>query len=118
MSRNSSLASCRTVLAVGLLLVAGIGAAQTLRPLFNYQGRLTDDLGTPLQGFVTIEFAILERVDTSSGSTVGTGLSLIWESVHGNIPVDDGYFSVNLGELVPLPIDVDTHLMNVWIPLR
>ena len=60
----------------------------------NYQGRLADINGVPLDGAYDLSFAIY-------GSTSGT--DLIWPAsgpeLHTNVPVSSGLFSVGLGSL-------------------
>ncbi|HNT73527.1 MAG TPA: hypothetical protein PKH77_00770 [Anaerolineae bacterium] len=86
-----------------LLLVALLIATQSLwaRPAavpnapgpsattVNYQGRLADNAGTPLDGTYGMSFALYDAA---------TGGTLIWgPEAHTAIPVSDGLFSVGLG---------------------
>lgn len=69
-----------------------------IQPLLNYQGRLTDASGNPLEGFVTLEFTIEQE------SAFGYDLySAVWQNTLVDVPLNDGFFSVNLGENEPLP---------------
>jgi hypothetical protein len=55
----------------------------------NYQGRLADSGGTPINGTRGMEFAIFDAA---------TGGNLIWgPETHAAIPVSNGLFSVGLG---------------------
>jgi hypothetical protein len=55
----------------------------------NYQGRLADNLGTPLDGSYGMSFALYDAA--SAGN-------LVWgPEVHDAVPVNDGLFSVGLG---------------------
>jgi hypothetical protein len=55
----------------------------------NYQGRLADNLGTPLDGSYGMSFALYDAA--SAGN-------LVWgPEVHDAVPVSDGLFSVGLG---------------------
>jgi len=55
----------------------------------NYQGRLADNLGTPLDGSYGMAFALYDAA--SAGN-------LVWgPEVHDAVPVSDGLFSVGLG---------------------
>ena len=55
----------------------------------NYQGRLADNLGTPLDGSYGMSFALYDAA---------TDGNLVWgPEVHDAVPVSDGLFSVGLG---------------------
>jgi hypothetical protein len=55
----------------------------------NYQGRLADNAGTPLDGTYGMEFALYDAP---------TGGNLVWgPESHSAVPVSDGLFSVGLG---------------------
>jgi hypothetical protein len=55
----------------------------------NYQGRLADDAGAPLDGTYGMSFALYDAA---------TGGDLIWgPEAHTAVPVSDGLFSVGLG---------------------
>ncbi len=55
----------------------------------NYQGRLADNLGTPLDGSYGMSFALYDAA---------TDGNLMWgPEVHDAVPVSDGLFSVGLG---------------------
>lgn len=72
-----------------LVLAAGNLVASDIAPkLVNYQGRLTDELGHPVDGTVTMVFTIY-------GSD--TGSDLLWQETHSNVQVEDGLFTVLLG---------------------
>lgn len=57
----------------------------------NYQGRLADSNGNPINDNRTIQFAIY---DAASGGNVVWGAE-----THANVPVTDGLFNVGLGSL-------------------
>ena len=61
--------------------------------LINYQGILTDDTGTPLEGTFNLSFKIY-------GSKLGND-SLWWEHQIG-VPVSNGLFNVMLGSISPI----------------
>ncbi len=63
----------------------------------NYQGRLTDDIGTPLNDTVDITFGIY---------AMPIGTSLLWSETHLNVTVSSGLFSVILGSETTLPDSV------------
>ncbi|MCP4540825.1 MAG: hypothetical protein GY832_27115, partial [Chloroflexi bacterium] len=86
-----------------LLVVALIATAQVwAKPLaspanapgpsattINYQGRLADNGGTPLDGTYGMSFALWDAA---------TGGSIVWgPEAHPAVPVSEGLFSVGLG---------------------
>jgi hypothetical protein len=61
----------------------------------NYQGRLADSGGAPINGSRAMTFAIFD--DAASGN-------LIWgPETHAAIPVSNGLFSVGLGSVLSIP---------------
>ncbi len=58
-----------------------------------YQGHLTDSGGAPINGTPDLKFGIYA---TESGVTP------IWEEIHNNVPITNGYFTVLLGSITPL----------------
>jgi hypothetical protein len=86
---------------VSLALPAAAGVPQ----LMNYQGRLSNDAGTPLDTTVSMEFAIYDD---------STGMVSHWSETHENVYVANGLFSVVLGTIVPIDDSVfaDT---NRWL---
>jgi len=62
----------------------------------NYQGYLTDDMGSPVpDGIYSIQFTIYS---TESGS------SNLWSSGVRSIQVTDGFFTHLLGSIAPMPV--------------
>ena len=74
-------------------------AGHTIPQTINYQGYLTDSIGNPLNGTVDMVFALYD---------VDTGGSPLWTETQTSVPVTDGLFSVNLGEVDPItnPLDL------------
>lgn len=66
--------------------------------LINYQGRLTDKLGKPLEGAYNVTFRIYDA------ETAG---SMLWEETHGGMVIEKGVFSVLLGSVIPLNLAFD-----------
>ena len=61
----------------------------------NYQGRLANDAGTPLDGSYGMSFALYDA------PTAG---NLVWgPEAHDAVPVTDGLFSIGLGSVTPIP---------------
>jgi len=83
------------LLCAALALASGAfgGVPQTI----SYQGYLTDDAGAPLTGPVAITFRLFDQL------TEGTEA---WAETHETVQLDDGRFSVGLGEVTALPADV------------
>lgn len=75
-------------------LGTSLGAwAQSAPLLLNYQGRLTDAGGIPRNGSFQM---IFELVD-------GGGAALGWTETHSSVAVNNGFFSVLLGSVTPMP---------------
>lgn len=66
--------------------------------LINYQGRLTDTGGTPLNGAYAITFRIYDA------ETAG---NLLWEEAQTGVVVNKGIFSVLLGSVASLNLAFD-----------
>jgi hypothetical protein len=81
-----------TVLAIALMAMASFAAA-AVPQVINYQGRLTDASGTPLDTAVSMTFAIY---DDSTAGTLG------WSESHDPVVVTNGLFSVLLGSVNPI----------------
>jgi hypothetical protein len=67
-------------------------------PQLAHQGRLTTANGTPVQGSTTFHFRLYDR---------GVGGEPIWAETL-DVPVEDGFYTVQLGEQTPLPIEAFT----------
>lgn len=66
--------------------------------LINYQGRLTDTSGKPLEGSYAVTFRIYDA------ETVG---SMLWEETHAGVVIQKGIFSVLLGSVTNLGLAFD-----------
>jgi len=62
--------------------------------LINYQGKLTNTSGVPLDGFYNMRFNIYN---------VATGGTSMWNEQQNNISVVDGFLSVHLGSATSFP---------------
>jgi len=80
------------ILAMALLIIASAALADVPRTI-SYQGRLTDDLGSPLTGTYDITFTIYS--DTNK-------IKIIWTEDHASVPVEEGLFNVTLGANNPI----------------
>ncbi|HDS01546.1 MAG TPA: hypothetical protein ENO22_04835 [candidate division Zixibacteria bacterium] len=80
-----------------LMLFIHVIALSEVPNMFNYQGRLLDDAGNPLNGTVRLDFGIY--ADTG-------GTTQLWVETHTSVPVTDGLFKVQLGSATTLPNSV------------
>ncbi len=62
-------------------------------PVINYQGRLTNPNGNPINGVYKIVFKVYEQE---------TGGSALWMENYNAVPVSSGFFSVKLGSITSL----------------
>ncbi len=83
-----------TILAV---LVFCVLFSQEIPQKISYQGKLLEN-GIPVTSTVDIEFAI--------GS---------WFEKHYGVEVNDGLYSVVLGEMTPIPIDLFNNIINLTL---
>ena len=65
--------------------------------LISYQGYLTDDSGQPINGAPDLEFGIYAAL---------TGGTPLWSELQLNVPVNEGYFTVQLGSFTPIDADL------------
>jgi hypothetical protein len=77
-------------------------AAADVPQMINYQGRLTDDSGDPLDTTVSVVFAIYDD------STEGTAQ---WSETHLSVTVINGLFNVILGAGTP-PVPIEDTVFN------
>jgi hypothetical protein len=84
----------RSVFFLALLaLLASAGLATAVPQLIDYQGKLTDSAGTPIDGATSMVFRIWNHV--SAGSVV-------WAETQALVIVESGLFHVNLGAGYPI----------------
>lgn len=76
--------------------------------LLNYQGYLTDTLGVPISDSLDMTFRIF---DAASG-----GNELWYEAWH-DVSVEDGIFSLLLGDQETMPDSIFTDFSNTWLEL-
>jgi len=84
----------RTALIIISLLISALLSAQAVPNLIDYQGRITDSDGNPINGTVSITFSIY------ADSTGGTSL---WSETQDPVNVSDGLFHLFLGAENPIP---------------
>jgi len=72
-----------------------LSLAQSVPPLINYQGRLSNASGAPIAGTVPMHFGLLDG-DTS-------GATLLWGETQEAVAVNEGIYHVLLGSVKPIP---------------
>ena len=77
-----------SVLVVMLLLLVSPGLRADVPSFVTYSGRLTDGTGWGESNQLTLTFELYAEAE---------GGEAFWTGMHPNIPVVDGYFTVNLG---------------------
>src|SRR5262249_31923768 len=90
------------LIALALAARPALGAAPST---ISFQGRLLDNTGSPATGTHNLKFAIY---------TEPTGGVQLWEETQ-SVPLDDGFFSVSLGTVVPLPPAIFGSNGNLWL---
>ncbi|MBN1874898.1 MAG: H-type lectin domain-containing protein [Anaerolineae bacterium] len=78
-------------------------------PTINYQGRLADSAGNPINDTVAMQFALYD--------TVSGGASLWGPESHATVPVSDGLFSVGLGSQTAGGIPTSVLSGDVWLEI-
>ena len=84
----------------GIILLAGyLVASGEIPHLMNYQGKLIDDMGTPLNGSFDLTFKIYNT---------STGGSPLWSETQSGVTVTNGIFSIILGSVNPINLSFDS----------
>lgn len=96
----------QVLLALLALIVLAISVNADVPNVINYQGRLTDDAGQPVDGSKLIKFKIY-------GSQSGN--DSLWSSGYQIVQINDGLFNYELGSNVPLPEDLFTGTGNRYL---
>jgi len=78
---------------VFLLILMTISGWASVPTMMNYQGKLTDTEGKPLNGSYNMTFYLF---------TSASGGSAIWSENHTDVDVTDGIYNVILGSINPL----------------
>jgi parallel beta-helix repeat protein/putative cofactor-binding repeat protein len=91
-----------------LFLMLAYGIVQAgLPPSLNYQGHLTDDIGAPVNGAVSMSFRIYN---------VDTGGTVLWSDTLP-VTVQHGVFSIELGSIAK-PFPLGLFEQPLWIGLE
>lgn len=102
--RNDKLRGCPkqtaqiVLLFIGFWLLMGSLSFAAIPHLINYQGRLTDPSGNPLNGTYALTFRIYDA--QSAGN-------LLWEETHSGVVIQKGVFSILLGSVASLNLAFD-----------
>jgi len=99
-----------------ILLATGYGqvgsvlfsAARAVPKLLNYQGYLTDTLGSPIEDSLDMTFKIYDA------ATLG---NVLWSETQLDVPVERGVFSVLLGNVNSIPDTAFTQGTDRWLEL-
>ncbi len=91
-----------------LLLTLASSLSAEVPALMNYQGRLTDNVGSPLNGTYSISFVLYDD---------STGGAPFWNETHPALEVTDGMFSVVLGETSDLYV-WKFHDPDCWMSIK
>jgi hypothetical protein len=97
----------KSAFTVAIFLSAAILSNAQVPRLINYQGKLTDTSGNPVDGSHSILFSIYNAE---------TGGSVLWSEVQ-TVTVIDGLFSVLLGSVSPIPYSV-FHELETYLELK
>lgn len=81
----------------------------TASPTINYQGRLADSAGVPIDDTVAMQFSLY---DSDTG-----GISLWGPETHATVPVSEGLFSVALGSQTSGGIPNSVLSGDVWLEI-
>jgi hypothetical protein len=86
----------KSIVTVAIILVTVVLCNAQVPQLINYQGKLKDATGNPVDGTVEMQFSMYDA------ETGGTGL---WAETQ-TVQVTDGLFNVLLGSVTPIPYSV------------
>jgi hypothetical protein len=102
----------KNLLAAALALALGFTTASAQVPgaplTMTYQGTLSDIGGQAVNGTRTIAFRLYSE---------RAGGEALWNEVHPDLDVSDGSFSVVLGEVNPIPADLDP-AVSLWLGVQ
>ena len=96
-SRRSFIGQSVAVTAAMSSLFQAVEAfAQQAPALLNYQGRLADSSGLPLNGSFVMSFRILDGPSSATATQ-------LWAESHAAVSVANGFFNVQLGSVTAFP---------------
>ena len=85
-----------------------LSGGRSVPKMLNYQGYLTDTLGSPIDDTLDMTFKIFDA------ATLGNEW---WSETQTNVPIERGVFSVILGSGTPIPDTVFNQGTNRWLEL-
>ncbi len=103
-TRREGLMAVVTILAL-IGLTSWLGASSRVADTMTYQGRLTDSIGIPVDGEVSLTLSLYH---------VPEGDSPLWTESHATVEVVEGIFTVFLGAVVPIPEEV-LEVEELWL---
>jgi len=96
--RSKACAFGVVVLAALIASLTGVRSARAAVPaLLTEQGRLFDAKDLPVHGALSFVFTLYDSP---------TGENALWTETVPDVPFDDGYFSVQVGSVAPIPTSV------------
>jgi hypothetical protein len=87
---------------------ADIQKLRSIPGMLNYQGYLTDTSAIPIQDSLDMIFRIYDSE---------TGITELWSETHNDIPVEQGVFSVILGNSTLIPDSIFINNAEAWLEL-
>ena len=97
-----------TTFAAAFLLICATAGRSEVPPLLNYQGRLTNNAGEPVNGAVSLTFTIYADP---------AGTLPLWSEDQPNVEVAAGLFQAILGSVFPIPDTVFNGEVR-WLGIR
>jgi hypothetical protein len=102
--KRTAIGFLAALLVMSLVFVANAAVPQ----LINYQGRLTNSVGAPLDTTVALIFQIYAD---------SNGVTSLWDETHPSVIIADGLFQVQLGSVTPIGQNVFTGEKR-WLGVR
>jgi len=98
-------------LLLALFCAITVTAYAAIPHLINYQGRLTDTSGTPLNGLYNLTFRIYDA--ESAGN-------LLWQGTYSSIQINKGIFNIFLGDVSDAGYDFASLAFNrpYWLEIK
>jgi hypothetical protein len=82
-----------SLLLITVTALISVSSEAAVPQLINYQGRLTNGVGAPLDTTVTLLFTVCSD---------SLGVTSLWSEIHPGVVIKDGLFQVLLGSVTPL----------------
>jgi hypothetical protein len=86
-----------SLLLINVVFLFSVNSDAAVPQLINYQGRLTNSVGAPLDTTASLIFQVYAD---------SNGITGLWDETHPAVAVSDGLFQVMLGSITPIPQDV------------